>query len=85
VFAAALKSALGASVPVVAKTVALKEAIQRLSTQLITNPKLQGLHRQMIHASLSGAKDKQKALILTMKRILKEDDPELYSDLDFSP
>lgn len=85
VFATALKFGMGASVPVVAKTLLAKEGIQRLATSMVTNPKLQGIHRQLMKASIEGSKEKQKALLMTMKKILKEDDPELYSELDFSP
>jgi hypothetical protein len=62
-----------------------KEAAQRLATRLLVDPKLQGLHKRLMQASLSGAKDKQNAILISIKRILKEEDPDLYSDLDFSP
>lgn len=63
------------------KAVAIKESISRFSTALLTNPKLQGIHRQLMKAILSGNEEKQRKLIVTAQKIIKNDDPQLYDEL----
>lgn len=81
VFFAGLKGLLGASIPGVAKTVAAKEGIQRLATQMLINPKFQGIAKKLREASLKGAQNKQILLLRALKKSILEEDPELYEEL----
>ncbi|HUD01398.1 MAG TPA: hypothetical protein VMR37_03670 [Rhabdochlamydiaceae bacterium] len=82
-FGAALKIIGGASLPLTAKVIAGKEILQRLSTELLTNPRLQGLHKKLISAILEGSTKKQKQILMIIKKVLKDEDPELASEIVF--
>ncbi len=64
-----------------AKTYLIKEGVQRFATALLTNPKLQGIHKQLMQAILRGDKERQRKLMVTAQKILKKEDPELYNEL----
>jgi hypothetical protein len=66
-----------------AKYLAAKEAVQRFSTALLTNPRLQGLGRKLTDATLSGSPEKQRKIMTAIQKILKTEDPELYEEMDF--
>ncbi len=82
VFAAALKT-IGTSTPTALKYLAVKEVVQRFSTALLTNPRLQGLHKKLIEYSLKGSPEQQRKTMVAIQKILKQDDPDLYEELDF--
>lgn len=64
-----------------AKALIAKEATQHLATKLLIDPKLQGVHKRLVKSLVEGSKDKQEAAITVIKKILKKEDPDLYSDL----
>ena len=63
------------------KAYLIKEGVQRFATALLTNPKLQGIHKQLMQALLRGDKERQRKLMVTAQKILKKEDPELYDEL----
>lgn len=75
------KVLLGMNPMTAAKYYAIKESISRLSTAMLSNPKLQGVQKKLMEAFLSGNKEKQAKLLVLTKNILKKDDPELYAEL----
>lgn len=83
VFAGALKL-IGSSTPTALKALAVKEAVQRFSTALLTYPGLQGLHKKLIDASVKGSPEQQRKIMVAIQKIIKKEDPELYEELDFS-
>lgn len=58
-----------------------KEVVQRVATKLLLDPKYQQLHKKLVGAVTSGATEKQKEILITVKKMLKKDDPELYDEL----
>lgn len=62
------------------KGLAIKEGVQRLSTELLMNPKFQNVHKRLLDSVLSGSKKNQKEALSLMKSILKKEDPDLYED-----
>ena len=58
-----------------------KEGVQRFSTAMLTNPKLQGIHKKLVQATLHGDTEQQRKLMVAAQKILKKDDPELYNEL----
>jgi len=64
------------------KVYAAKEAVQRLSTSMILNPRLDSLRKRMVQSMLNGENvNKYGALIA---KVLKEDEPDLYEELTSS-
>jgi len=72
----------GVSLPGVAKTIAVKEAVQRLSTKFLMDPKFQGLHTRLKDAVLSGSTKNQANIMTVIKTLLKKEDPELYKEFE---
>lgn len=66
-----------------AKYLVAKEAVQRFSTALLTNPRLQGLGKKLIDATLSGSPEKQRKIMVGIQKIIKKEDPELYEEMGF--
>jgi len=64
-----------------AKYIAVKEGISRLSTAMLTNPKLQGIRKQLMNAVLSGNEEKQRKIMVIAQKIIKKEDPQLYDEL----
>jgi hypothetical protein len=85
----AFDSVLGGKVlfgmdPVTAgKYYVIKQAVQRFSTAMLTNPKFQGVHKRLMQAVLSGNTEKQRKLMVVAQKILKTEDPDLFNELDF--
>lgn len=80
----ALGAAVGAAsyfAPILGKAYVAKEAVQRLSTQLITNPRFQEIHKKLVNAVLAGDKEKQKGILAVLKKTVKSEDADLYSEL----
>lgn len=71
----------GLSPATAAKYYGIKEGISRLSTAMLTNPKLQGIRGQLMKAVLSGNEEKQRKLMISAQKIIKTDDPDLYDEL----
>ena len=69
--------------PGLLKIYATKEAIQRFSTAMLVNPKFQNVRQKLMQAVLIGDKDRQRKLMVVAQKILKQEDPELYDELDF--
>jgi len=63
------------------KGVAVKEGLQRLVTQMAINPAFQKPVQKLQNAMISGSKKNQRQAFITIKHILKEQDPELYKEL----
>jgi len=61
--------------------VGVKEAVQRMSTKLLTDPKYYGISKRIRNAVMQGSTEKQKSLFLVLKQMLKKDDPELYDEV----
>jgi len=79
----AIKALVSSNPVAAAKYYAIKEGIQRFSTAMITNPKLQGIHRRLVKAVISGDEERQRKLMVAAQKILKKDDPDLYAELGF--
>lgn len=77
--ALAFSAALGAASTI--KGLVAKELVQRLSTKLLVDPKYQGLHKRLLDSVMKGAAGKQKEIFTTIKKIAKDDDPELYKEM----
>lgn len=59
-----------------------KEAVRRLTTKFVTEPKYQALHKNLTHALKTGATKKQAEIFTSVKKMLKKDDPKLYEDFE---
>ncbi len=79
-FAGAVAFAYAFGTAAAVKGLVAKELIQRLATKLIADPKYQGLHKRLINSLLMGSTKNQKEILTTIRKILKEDDPELYKE-----
>ena len=79
IFLAPLAGAI--SMGTAAKAYGFKEAVQRISTQLVLNPKFQKplkiLQKEMLRGSTKGIKQ----AFLVIKHLAKKEDPEIYEDL----
>ena len=75
---------IGGGVSGAIKVYAAKEAIQRLSTRLLIDPKFQGIQKKMISALASGSQKKQKEILTVLSSVLKKEDPGLYQGLEKS-
>lgn len=64
------------------KAVATKFAIKHLATKMVMDPKYQAIHKNMIHAIQTGATRKQSEILLTLKKMIKKDDPEIYKEIE---
>jgi|GEM_PF-5843590 hypothetical protein len=80
-FGVGLKVLGGVSPVTAAKYALIKEGVQRFSTALLTNPKLQGVHKKLVQAVLKGDTERQRKLTVIAQKILKSEDPELYDEL----
>ena len=80
-FGLGLKLITGMNPATAAKYALIKEGVQRFSTAMLTNPKLQGIHKKLVQATLHGDTEQQRKLMVAAQKILKKDDPELYNEL----
>lgn len=64
-----------------AKLFLAKEAVQRLSSEMLFNPKLHDLHSRFVNALKSGDMSSQKKIFSLLQNIIKKDDPKLYDEI----
>lgn len=58
-----------------------KEVLQRLSTKIAINPAFRQPLKRFQNSLLSGSKKNQKQSFLTIKNLMKDQDPELYEEI----
>ncbi len=64
------------------KLAALKEGLQRLTTQFLINPKYQPIFKNFKQSLINGSKKPIKQAFLQIKKKIKEEDPDLYDQID---
>ena len=70
-FGVGLKVLGGVSPITAAKYALVKEGVQRFATALLTNPRLQGIHKQLMQAVLKGDTERQRKLMVVAQKVLK--------------
>jgi hypothetical protein len=64
------------------KALITKFAIKELATKMVMDPKYQAIHKNLIHALQTGSTKKQAEIFVTLKRMIKKDDSDLYKQLE---
>lgn len=69
------------TLPKIALGLGAKEAVQRLATRMLTDPRFQDIRKRMMQSITSGTQANRDGIFSAFLKILKKEDPDSYEEL----